>query len=586
MSCFDSELTMSRLKLFWQYPVITEKTFHQQNKSKTNYIGIPWATIIDKKYNLNVIFNLLKVFVKKDVFYYTCCQHISFRKLFPLFKALNIVTVYTPHKMKGENCLQDVQIYPCPLYAVNYEDNTRNETFKDIDFLNIERSILYSFQGAYNSNWYLTDIRKRIFETKHPDNCYVKHIGDWHFEKVVYSSKQNDKYELNETDGDNTRTQKYNKLLLDSRYTLCPSGSGPNSIRFWEALAVGSIPILLADTLDLPEHDLWDKAIIRVPEKNLDTLNDTLASILHSDELNRRANCLKIYEHFRTNYINKHNNKKMVVFSNCHGEKYLKLIKKYTNVYNIFDVKYIVSYNALNDFAKYVSDFKNADIVIINNIKNYKDYTISNLKTILKPTAKIIVIPYVRFNGYWFPEQYRNLMKIGDNSVSYFPNISLNNVDTYLHTPLNEVIIKDHFKKSMEKLKSIENECDLEFYDFFQRNHNKYPMFRDANHPTSNIINYLGKQIIDKLKSLFTEITVQSFDIELSDKTYEYGHYKPIVSSMAKILDLTYDLDTVFISTRKQFLCNIINYESNPINTKIRDLDDMKLKLFKNTKHL
>jgi hypothetical protein len=135
--------------------------------------------------------------------------------------------------------------------------------------LNIERPILYSFQGAYNPNWYLTDIRKRIFEMKHPTNCYVKHIGGWHFDKVVYSSMQNSKYELNESDSDNARTQKYNKLLLDSRYTLCPSGSGPNSIRFWEALAVGSIPILLADTLDLPEHYLWCKAIIRVDEKNL-----------------------------------------------------------------------------------------------------------------------------------------------------------------------------------------------------------------------------------------------------------------------------------------------------------------------------
>ena len=581
MSCFDTELVVEQLKLFWQYPVITEKTFYEQNKTNANFIGIPWATIIDKKYNLNVIHNLLKVYIKKDVFYYTCCQHISFRNLLPLFKLLNIINVYTPHKIKGENCLNDVQLSPCPLYAVNFEDEMRNGTFNGVDFFNIKRDILYSFQGAYNTNWYLTDIRKRIFETKHPDNCYVKHIGNWHFDNVVYSGKQNNKYELNETDGDNARTQKYNKLLMDSRYSLCPSGSGPNSIRFWEALAVGSIPILLADTLELPAHDLWDKTIIRVAEKDFDSLNDTLSRISHSDELNRRANCLKIYQHFKTNYINTHNSKKkMVVFSNCHGEKYLKLIKAHTNVYDFFDVKYIVSYNALNDFAKYKSYFKNADLVIINNIKNYKEYTISNLKTILKPTAEIIIIPYVRFNGYWFPEQYRNLSKIGDNSVSYFPNISLNNVESYLNMSLNDVSVKYNFEQSMEKLKSIENECDLEFFDFFKRNHDKYPMFRDANHPTSNIINFLGKQIIDKIKLLFTEITVKPFDIELTYKIYEYGHYKPIISSVARIIGLTYDLDTVFISTRKQFLENIIIYESNLINRKIRDLDDMKRVIF------
>ena len=49
---------------------------------------------------------------------------------------------------------------------------------------------------------------------------------------------------------------------------MCPSGSGPNSIRFWESLAVGSIPVLLSDSLELPKHKLWDDVIIRIKEKN------------------------------------------------------------------------------------------------------------------------------------------------------------------------------------------------------------------------------------------------------------------------------------------------------------------------------
>lgn len=390
MSCFDSEFVINRLKLFWQYPVITEKTFYQQNKSKTNYIGIPWATIIDKKYNLNVIFNLLKEFVKKDMFYYTCCQHISFRKLLPLFKALNIVTVYTPHKIKGENCLQDVQIYPCPLYAVNYEDNTRNETFKDIDFLNIERPILYSFQGAYNPNWYLTDIRKRIFETKHPDNCYVKHIGDWHFEKVVYSSKQNNKYELNETDSDNNRTNKYNKLLMDSRYTLCPSGSGPNSIRFWEALAVGSIPILLADTLELPAHDLWDNTIIRVAEKDLETIPNLLSNITDVEEKQRSSNCLLLYNFFKNNFINTH---KTNVPLTC--------FTSYKCSINEPIILYILNkWSALNPTIcfKYFSDED-----VKNFFSNSKYYTTFNKMKNGVAIADLFRACYIhKYGGYWF----------------------------------------------------------------------------------------------------------------------------------------------------------------------------------------
>ena len=42
-----TEKIIKDLGLFWQYPVITEKTFYLQNKENENYIGLPWATIHD-----------------------------------------------------------------------------------------------------------------------------------------------------------------------------------------------------------------------------------------------------------------------------------------------------------------------------------------------------------------------------------------------------------------------------------------------------------------------------------------------------------------------------------------------------------
>ena len=308
MSLFQTDEILSKFKLFWQYPVITEKTFYEQNKTNETYIGFPWATIIDKRYDLNVIFKLMKSYIRPNVQYYTCCQHISFRNLIPLFKLLGIHTIYTPHKILTEDQLNDIQLRPCPLYAVNIEDNNRNLTFSKCDPLNLNRKLLYSFQGAYHPSWYLTDIRKRIFEMKHPGNCYVNHIGNWHFENVVYNKLQNSEYALNETDDDNARTIKYNKLLLDSIYSLCPSGSGPNTIRFWESLAVGSIPVLLTDTLELPSHELWDDAIIRIPENKLEELPIILSSITDEKEREMRKNCMILYEHYKNNYRNNDTN--------------------------------------------------------------------------------------------------------------------------------------------------------------------------------------------------------------------------------------------------------------------------------------
>jgi hypothetical protein len=576
MSLFQTVELLSKFKLFWQYPVITEKTFYEQNKMNEKYMGFPWATIIDKRYDLNVIFNLMKPYMRPNVQYYTCCQHISFRKLIPLFKAIGIHTVYTPHKILTEDKLSDIQLRPCPLYAVNIEDNTRNDVFSKCDPLNLNRNFLYSFQGAYHPSWYLTDIRKRIFEMKHPDNCYVNHIGNWHFDNVVYNKLQNSEYTLNESDSDKERTIKYNKLLLDSRYSLCPSGSGPNSIRFWESLAVGSIPVLLADTLELPSHELWDDTIIRIPENKLEELPKILSTISEEKEQEMRKNCMKLYEYYKNNYRNV-KSKNMVVFSNCHGERYISIFKRDTNIHNIFNINYIVSYQQLDNFANFKDDFIKADILIINNIKQYNDYTMSNLKKILKPSCMVIVIPFVRFEGYWMPEQYKQLRYVSGNAVSFFPNIDKNNIKSYLVGNNNENEIVAYFNKCLDKLKKIDEESDIRFYNFFIENHCKFPFFRDNYHPTMNMLEYISTQIIKKIGKCF-DISYNESNFKLKTDLFEWGHYKPIKDSVKNTLKMEYDLDKVFLCNRESYLNVILDNETK--QKKIVDLDDLRSKYF------
>ena len=298
--------TLSDFKIFWQYPVITEKSFANQSKYIKNYIAVPWATIIDKNYPFQLMYNFIRPHIK-TVNNITCCQHIYFRKLIKLFCALDIKMVYTPHKIIGEDKINGITIKPCPLYAVNIEDDKRNMLFKGKTkkyYLKLKRKYLYSFQGAYNPAHYLTDIRKRIFIMKHNEDVYIKNIGGWHFDQIVYNPKQNNKGELNIDQTHLKNKEDYNELLLKSRYSLCPSGSGPNSIRFWESLAVGSIPILLADTLDLPRHKLWEKSIIRVKEEDLEKIPELLNKIDEDEEKMRRENCIKIYNYFKNNYRN------------------------------------------------------------------------------------------------------------------------------------------------------------------------------------------------------------------------------------------------------------------------------------------
>jgi hypothetical protein len=303
-SNFPTEIIMKNLNLFWQYPVITEQEFFNQNKDNDLFCGFPWATIIDKKINLNIIVKILLPYIKHNN-YYTCCQHISFRKLIPLFKILKIKTIYSPHKIKNENIINDIQILPCPLYAVNLEDKEKNIEFQNIDFINKKRLLLYSFIGGVQSN-YISNIRNKIFSMKH-NKAYTEIIntGEWHFNKVVYSEKQNIKGEININKEHKRKTKIYNQILLDSKFSLCPSGSGPNSIRFWESLGCGSIPVLLSDTLDLPYNIDWDNTIIQIKENEIENIDNILSNISKEREELLRKNCIKTYEKLKTNFRNK-----------------------------------------------------------------------------------------------------------------------------------------------------------------------------------------------------------------------------------------------------------------------------------------
>jgi len=294
---------IKEIDLFWQYPACTEKAFCDQNQEDPEYMGVPWATVIDKKYPLQSVFDMVsKAFPRSKRGYYTCCQHIHFRRLFPLFKGLGVHTVYSPHKVKGENSLTGIRIVACPLFAVNIEDPKRNALFRPSSPSTMpDRDLLYSFVGGHQEG-YISDIRKRIFDLSARSDVLIEHTGRWHFNSIVYSDRQNKARDETMDEGHMERTLNYNRTLLRSRYSLCPSGSGPNSIRLWESLAAGSIPVVLADTLDLPKHKLWRDAAVFLKEADLGGIDAVLAKITPKREELMRRSCAKLYRHFRESY--------------------------------------------------------------------------------------------------------------------------------------------------------------------------------------------------------------------------------------------------------------------------------------------
>jgi len=299
--------------LYWQFPCRTEGAayevhkgiaFRDFSKGIVNiYLPLPWATFIDKKRfptaHLNLLVSRLvaaKAVLAKHQYQlkvHSVCQHIRWRNLQPWLPKLGITNLWISHKEIGLDCMDECTLHPWTLYAVNFQDKTRNKglVFKPVS----EKKTFASFIGAHMKH-YPTDVRLRLNELKDLPN-YVIEIKDlWHFNKVVYDYQvfgqeiEKDSIEVNEV-------ERYNELISDSIFSLCPAGAGPNTLRLWESLAVGAIPVILSDRYEFPlACKDWLNAVIVHPEDDLKKLDSRLRELSISKIVAMQYECRSLFE--------------------------------------------------------------------------------------------------------------------------------------------------------------------------------------------------------------------------------------------------------------------------------------------------
>jgi len=262
----------------WQYPAITEQHAFQQAKqllpqsSDVVYIGFPWATLFDavarKASHLDHLEDELATLVAKipdDMRVVTVCQHIDLEKHLGFLERSGITDVFWSHARGKGHCLRNSRIraWPFPLYPV--------QQFEPLPLA--ERDIAFSFVGATSNQWYLTQSRAWIGELLGETPGAVVTLREkWHFNKVVYDHQihQNSDKESGPLTDEQASTE-YKGILARSVFALCPSGTGPNSIRLWECIEAGIVPVVLADAYEPPgKPALWDLAVVQCPESRAD----------------------------------------------------------------------------------------------------------------------------------------------------------------------------------------------------------------------------------------------------------------------------------------------------------------------------
>lgn len=213
-----------------------------------NTIGIPFTqSEIDK-----VRIDGKKIFV---------CQHILVDKL--KFDENSIVA--TPHASIANDHVS------IPHYPVNVDKSKMKDN----------RSKLFSFMGSTKTH----DIRRGL-TILYPQYCYDSGFM-WGLDPRIPNKK-----ELND---------KYIEMLGDSEFSLCPRGTGISSVRLFESMAMGSIPVIIADGYKLPLQNVidWNGISIQVRQNQISKIGQVLQQNYGKDRLEEmRAKMLAVYDEY------------------------------------------------------------------------------------------------------------------------------------------------------------------------------------------------------------------------------------------------------------------------------------------------
>lgn len=208
---------------------------------------------------MQALINQLNNEISEKIVY--VCQHIQVKNL-----DFGNNIVFTPHATVFDNFI------PIPHHAPN----------KTADIKKYEdRKYLISFVGSYSTHSTRAASADALQNRK---DCFFRDTGNWHFYKTGEELKNSSEFYINN--------------LNDSKISLCPRGTGPSTIRLWEALAMGSVPMVISDDLKMPlsEKVEWKEHIIVVPEADISNIEKYIPE---EEELSKMSeNCIETYKKY------------------------------------------------------------------------------------------------------------------------------------------------------------------------------------------------------------------------------------------------------------------------------------------------
>jgi len=134
-----------------------------------------------------------------------------------------------------------------------------NANIKHIHESNAERQWLYSFVGSASH-----PIRKQLLKLDQQDAKIVDTSEFCAWDPLQSSA--------------HSYQQLYCETIAGSKFILCPRGIGPSSLRLYETIEAGRIPVIVSDDWVAPPQISWDFAV-RVPESQISDIPTILKQL-------------------------------------------------------------------------------------------------------------------------------------------------------------------------------------------------------------------------------------------------------------------------------------------------------------------
>ncbi len=118
----------------------------------------------------------------------------------------------------------------------------------------LAKDLLFSFVGSSRTH----PLRERIVQWRHPSAV------------LIDASARNDAAYWWEKPNKDQLLATYRDVMRRSRFVICPRGVSASSIRLFEAMEAGAVPVIVADDLELPLGPEWERCSLRVREAEID----------------------------------------------------------------------------------------------------------------------------------------------------------------------------------------------------------------------------------------------------------------------------------------------------------------------------